>query len=139
MASDLATPEAKSAALSGAGHRFRVSKATTFEAAHFMGHKPEGHPYKHVHGHSFRVEITVAGKVQAGEEWVRDFGDITSALEAVAARLDHTLLNEIPGLEVPTLERICLWIAEALKPALPGLARVEVSRPSLNERVELEL
>lgn len=139
MASELTQSRAKSASAAAGGQHFRVSKATTFEAAHYMEHKPKDHPYKHVHGHSFRVEITVAGKVEAGEEWVRDFEDITSALEAVAARLDHTLLNEIPGLEVPTLERICLWIANALKPALPGLARVEVSRPSLHERVVLEL
>jgi len=139
MASDLANPKRDASALVPTGHTFRVSKATTFEAAHYLGHKPEGHPYKHVHGHSFRLEITVAGTVQPGAEWVQDFGDITSALEAVAARLDHKLLNEIPGLETPTLERICLWVAEALKPSLPNLAAVELSRPSLNERVTLEL
>lgn len=122
-----------------AGHRFRVSKAATFEAAHFMGHKPEGHPYRHVHGHSFRVEITVAGTVQPGAEWVEDFADITAALEGVTARLDHRLLNEIEGLETPTMERICLWVARALQPALKGLVAVELSRPSLNEVVRLEL
>lgn len=125
--------------MSEAGARFRVSKAATFEAAHFMGHKPDGHPYSHVHGHSFRIEATVAGRVTEGEKWVEDFADITAAIEGVAARLDHRLLNEIEGLETPTLERICLWVAAALKPALPGLVAVELSRPSLNERVRLEL
>ncbi|MEO0817539.1 MAG: 6-carboxytetrahydropterin synthase [Pseudomonadota bacterium] len=139
MASDLAAPKTDTPLAAPSGQTFRVSKAATFEAAHYMGHKAEGHPYKHVHGHSFRVEITIAGQVKPGEEWVQDFGDVTAALEGVAGRLDHTLLNEIPGLEVPTLERLCLWIANALKPALPGLAAVEVSRPSLNERVVLEL
>ncbi|MEM9739508.1 MAG: 6-carboxytetrahydropterin synthase [Pseudomonadota bacterium] len=139
MASDLAAPKTKSALATPSAKTLRLSKTATFEAAHYMDYKPEGHPYKHVHGHSFRIEITVAGVVVPGEEWVQDFGDITTALEAVAARLDHKLLNEIPGLEVPTLERLCLWIAAALKPSLPNLAGVEVSRPSLGERVFLEL
>lgn len=119
--------------------RFRVTKAATFEAAHFMGHKPEGHPYAHVHGHSFRIEATVEGVLAPGAAFVEDFADLTAALEGVAARLDHRLLNEIEGLEVPSLERLCLWVAQALKPALPGLVAVELSRPSLSETVRLEL
>ena len=121
------------------GRRFRVSKAVTFEAAHFMGVQPEGHPYRNVHGHSFRIEATVAGTVQAREEWVEDFADLTAALEGVAGRLDHRLLNEIEGLEKPTLERLCVWIAEELAKSVDGLVSVELSRPSLNERVQLDL
>lgn len=139
MAHDKTQTELAPSLADPAGHRFRVSKSAGFEAAHFMGHKPEGHPYRHVHGHSFRVEITVAGTVQPGAEWVEDFADITAALEGVTGRLDHRLLNEIEGLETPTMERICLWVARALKPALPGLVAVELSRPSLNEKVRLEL
>lgn len=118
---------------------FEISKAVTFEAAHYMGGKPEGHPYRSVHGHSFRLEATVAGVVKPGEQWVEDFAHLTACLEGTAAKLDHRLLNEIDGLEVPTLERICLWAAADLAPALPGLARVAVARPSLNERCELVL
>ncbi|HCJ16279.1 MAG TPA: 6-pyruvoyl tetrahydrobiopterin synthase, partial [Hyphomonas sp.] len=55
------------------------------------------------------------------------------------AKLDHKLLNDIEGLEVPTLERICLWAAADLKEGLPGLTKVAISRPSLNERCELVL
>lgn len=121
------------------GRVFEISKAVTFEAAHFMGGKPEGHPYRNVHGHSFRLEATVAGKVRPGEQWVEDFSHLTATLEATAAKLDHKLLNEIEGLDVPTLERICLWAAADLAPGLPGLTRVAVARPSLNERCELVL
>lgn len=139
MASELANPQTDRPALSPAGQRFRISKAVTFEAAHFMPGKAEGHPYRNVHGHSFRLEATVAGTVKPGEEWVEDFAHVTAALEAVAARLDHRLLNEIAGLETPTLERICLWVTAQLRETLPGLVTVELARPSLNERVTLEL
>ena len=104
-----------------------------------MGGKPEGHPYRNVHGHSFLLEATVSGTVRPGEQWVEDFSHLTASLEATAAKLDHRLLNDIDGLDVPTLERICLWAAADLAPALPGLTRVAVARPSLNERCELIL
>ena len=58
-------------------------------------------------------------------------------LNETAARLDHRLLNEIEGLEVPTLERIALWAANDLKPRLPGLKQVVLARPSLDERCVL--
>ena len=104
-----------------------------------MGHQTPGHPYRNVHGHSFRIEATVRGTVKPGEDWVEDFADLTAALEGVAARLDHRLLNEIDGLETPTLERVCVWIAAALSGSVKGLIAVEVSRPSLNERCRLVL
>lgn len=139
MATELANPQTDRTALSAEGQIFEISKAVFFEAAHFMGGKPEGHPYRSVHGHSFRLEATVAGVVKPGEQWVEDFSHLTAMLEATAAKLDHKLLNEIEGLEVPTLERICLWAAADLGQTLPGLARVAVARPSLNERCELVL
>lgn len=139
MATELANPQTDRSSLKAEGQIFEISKAVFFEAAHFMGGKPEGHPYRSVHGHSFRLEATVAGIVKPGEQWVEDFSHLTATLEATAAKLDHKLLNEIEGLEVPTLERICLWAAADLGKTLPGLARVAVARPSLNERCELVL
>jgi 6-pyruvoyltetrahydropterin/6-carboxytetrahydropterin synthase len=139
MATELANAQTDRAALSPEGRVFEISKAVHFEAAHYMGGKPEGHPYRNMHGHSFRLEATVAGVVKPGEQWVEDFAHLTACLNATAEKLDHKLLNEIDGLEVPTLERICLWVAADLAEALPGLKRVAIARPSLNERCELVL
>ena len=104
-----------------------------------MGGKPEGHPYRNLHGHSFRLEAAVKGTVKPGEEWVEDFSKLTAALNEVAGKLDHRLLNEIDGLSVPTLERICLWAARELKKNLPGLSHVTLARPSLNEACTLKV
>ena len=139
MATELANAQTDRAALSPEGRVFEITKAVNFEAAHFMGGKPEGHPYRNMHGHSFRLEATIAGVVKPGEQWVEYFGHLTDCLNATAEKLDHRLLNEIDGLDVPTLERICLWVAEDLREALPGLKRVALARPSLNERCELVL
>ncbi|MEM8564757.1 MAG: 6-carboxytetrahydropterin synthase QueD [Pseudomonadota bacterium] len=119
------------------GQVFEITKSVNFEAAHYMQHKPDGHPYKNLHGHSFRLEATVSGKVKPHEEWVQDFSELTAALKETAKHLDHRLLNEIPGLDVPTMERICLWAANDLKSRLTGLSKVKLSRPSLNETCTL--
>lgn len=137
MAIELTDTQTDRTALDVAGQVFEITKAVHFEAAHFMEHKPDGHPYKNLHGHSFRLEVTVAGTVKPREEWVQDFSDLTAILQETAGKLDHCLLNEIDGLQVPTLERICLWVANDLKPRLPGLAKVTLARPSLEERCTL--
>ena len=119
-------------------HIFEITKAATFDAAHHLPAGPSG-PYTRLHGHSFRVEATVRGKEQGAIGWVADLGELDAALRAVAGELDHSLLNEKPGLESPTLEHLCLWFAERLKPTFPGLVRVVVSRPTVNESCALIL
>lgn len=139
MATELTDTQTDRSPLSVEGQHFEITHAVTFEAAHFMENQPEGHAYRNVHGHSFRLEVSVAGRVQRGAEWVQDFADLSAILGAVAAELDHKLLNDIKGLEVPTLERICLWVANRLQADLPGLRSVTLSRPSLNESCRLLL
>jgi len=137
MAIELTDTQIHRSALDLSGHTFTLTKAVSFEAAHHIDNKPAGHRYTNIHGHSFRLEVTVAGQVQPGKAWVHDFSDLTEVLMRTAAKLDHRLLNEIEGLELPTLERLALWIANDLKPDLPGLQKVEVSRPSLSEKCTL--
>ena len=115
---------------------FEITKAASFDAAHHLPAGPTG-PYTRLHGHSFRVEATVRGEAHPPVGWVADLAELDAALKRVAGELDHGLLNEKPGLESPTLERLCLYFAERLKPEFPGLARVVVSRPSINESCAL--
>ena len=111
---------------------FEITKAATFDAAHHLpDSQPE--PYRRVHGHSFRVEATLRGHPDATVGWVADLGELDAVLRVLAGELDHGLLNEKPGLESPTLERLCVYFAEKLKPRFPTLARIVVSRPSVNE------
>ena len=117
---------------------FEITKAAGFDAAHSLPAGPQG-PYTRLHGHSFRVEATVRGEAQAPVGWVADLGELDQALRAIAGELDHGLLNEKPGLESPTLERLCLYFAERLKPQFPGLSRIVVSRPTIGESCALPL
>jgi len=118
---------------------FEITKAATFDAAHHLDNDSVGDRYRRLHGHSFRVEATVRGAAQAGTGWVEDLAALDTALRAAAGELDHTLLNSHAGLENPTLERLCAHFAERLKDRFPGLSRVVVSRPTINESCALQL
>ena len=118
---------------------FEITKLATFGAAHYLQNGPADNPYRRLHGHSFQVEATVRGPAHAQEGWVADLAALDRALKAVAAELDHGLLNEKPGLESPTLERLCIYFAERLKPEFPGLCRVTLSRPTIGERCAMDV
>ena len=118
---------------------FEITRTAHFDAAHSLpaGNAERGHV--RLHGHSFRVEASVRGVRQGAVGWVVDLNAFGAALEAAAGELDHGLLNEHRGLESPTLENLCLWFAERLRPDFPGLSRVEVGRPTIGESCTLRL
>ncbi len=101
-----------------------------FDAAHQFLHMPVGHKYHGLHGHSFRVEIAVRGTPAAESGFVVDFAELEAAGEAVRGRLDHRFLNEIVGLESPSLEHIARFIWGELEPRFARLSRVAVRRDS---------
>lgn len=97
-----------------------------FEAAHWLPNVPEGHQCRRMHGHSFRGEIAVRGPVDPQLGWVIDFAELKKAVDPLVHRLDHYTLNEIPGLENPTAERLAIWIWHELIAKLPMLYRVTI-------------
>lgn len=103
-----------------------IFKIFTVEAAHRLPQAPEGHKCRRLHGHSLRIEIHVAGPVQAPQGWVQDFADINRAFQPLFEQLDHSYLNEIEGLENPTSEMLARWVWARLEPRLPGLSEVVV-------------
>ncbi len=116
-----------------------ISRAAWFEAAHQLAQCKDGQGYTHLHGHSFKVELTVYGVPEGPNGWVEDLANLKAALDEVRGVLDHACLNDIVGLEKPSLERLCAWIAAFVQPQLPKLSMVRVSRPSLNESCTLAL
>lgn len=118
---------------------FEVTKAATFDAAHHFPAGPADSPHRRVHGHSFQVEATVRGERGGEMGFVVDLTQLEAGLKAAAAELDHSLLNDHAGLEKPSLESLCLWFAERLKPAFPGLSRITMIRPTIGERCVLEV
>ena len=113
---------------------FEIFKEFTFEAAHHLAvNVHDGHPYAKLHGHSFKVEIFLKGQPDKDKHWLCDFGEIDRQIVELRGELDHNYLNEVEGLEVPTLENISRWIWNRLDNELPGLDRVLVRRGSCGE------
>lgn len=139
MASELTNPQTDRPAISAEGQIFEVSKAVTFEAAHRLPGRGKDETYGRVHGHSFHLEATISGTVQPGKLWVEDIAVLTTALTDIAGQLDHQMLNDISGLDVPTLENIAVWVAARLQTKVTGLSAVTIARPSLKERCTLKL
>ncbi len=111
----------------------KIYKEFTFEAAHYLPSAPPGHPNARVHGHSFRARVWVSGEPDADTGLVFHFDDLSAAIDEARDALDHRFLNEIDGLEAPTLERITVWLWHRLANRVPGLSRIEVARDSCHE------
>ena len=79
-----------------------------------------------MHGHSYKLEVHVAGEVDPKSGWLIDYGQIKEAVDPLVKRLDHQFLNEIEGLENSTSEVLSKWIHDRLKPSLPLLKSITV-------------
>ena len=111
----------------------QIYKEFTFEAAHFLPSASPGHPNARVHGHSFRARIVIIGEPDPQTGLVFHFDDLSKALEETRNAIDHRLLNDVEGLEMPTLERIAEWLWARLESKVPGLSEIHVSRDSCHE------
>ncbi len=110
-----------------AGARFLLVRGFTIDAAHRLPGVPAGHKCGRLHGHTFRVELICEGEAQQHAGWVVDFADIKRAFAPFLEELDHRYLNEIEGLENPTVENIARWLWVRVKPELPSLSQVNVA------------
>jgi len=113
---------------------FEIFKEFTFEAAHHLGANVEaGHRYGRLHGHSFHVRVLIQGSPDPETGWVADFDHVDQTLQPIRGTLDHNYLNDIEGLERPTLETIAKWIFDqSVEGGLTPTA-VEVRRGTCGE------
>ncbi len=88
-----------------------VTKAFTFDAAHQL----PWHPGKcrHLHGHTYRLEVTVAGPITENGV-VIDFDDLSASVkESIVGRFDHQFLNDhFPN---PTAELLAVEFTKLLE------------------------
>ncbi|HEX7167290.1 MAG TPA: 6-carboxytetrahydropterin synthase QueD [Acidimicrobiales bacterium] len=102
--------------------RTSVTRSFTFEAAHQL----PWHTGKcrRLHGHSYRVEVTVEGPLDENGIVV-DFADIKDVVERdVITRYDHRYLNDL--LDNPTAEVIAHEIWKTIEAADLPVARIRL-------------
>lgn len=99
----------------------RLSCEFHYDSAHFLPKVPLGHKCGNLHGHTYVLTVVFEGPVRE-DGFVSDFADIKAVVSPVIRELDHKLLNDIDGLENPTVEIQLEWIWQRIN--LPGLAEL---------------
>ena len=94
-----------------------VTREYSFEAAHFLPKVHDGHKCKRMHGHNYKIEVTISGPM-AQTGFIIDFWDMDKVVDPIIAKIDHRVLNDV-GIPNPTAENICVFffgmIEEGLK------------------------
>ena len=119
----------------------KLTQTFIFEAAHTLkGRYVDVHTKmqsENIHGHTYTASISVNGEPDENG-MVKDFGHFKWAIEPLKIQLDHKFLDNVEGLGIPTMENICLFIANFLK-SVDGLCEVTVERKSSGDKCTLEI
>jgi 6-pyruvoyltetrahydropterin/6-carboxytetrahydropterin synthase len=115
---------------------FEVSTVRGFSASHQL--RLYDGSLEPLHGHNWRVKVTVAADKLDAMGVVMDFHELERLVDSVVAPMHHRHLNELPTYaEVnPSAEGVALRVAEGVK--LPGgvrLVSVEVWETDENSAV----
>lgn len=101
---------------------FEVSVEQTFAAGHALRN------YKgkceNVHGHNFKVQVTIEGEKLDEAGLLVDFLDVKKLMRSIIDRLDHQFLNDVPPFDVknPSAENIAEYFFEEMKVGLANTA-----------------
>ncbi|MFA5881187.1 MAG: 6-carboxytetrahydropterin synthase QueD [Eubacteriales bacterium] len=91
---------------------YEISAYSHFDAAHFL----RGYPGKcaNIHGHRWKVEITLRGETLNELGILVDFMDVKELLKEAVNAFDHKMINEVPPFNEmnPTAENIAGYIFE---------------------------
>lgn len=97
---------------------FEVSVEQSFAAGHALRNYKGA--CENVHGHNFKIQVTIEGRDLDGTGMLVDFLDVKQSMGAVIARLDHKFLNDVPPFDVknPSAENIAEYFYEELTSGL---------------------
>jgi 6-pyruvoyltetrahydropterin/6-carboxytetrahydropterin synthase len=119
------------------GEICELSQRFFFEAAHTLQRTTETEGSLRIHGHTYHAEVTIAGTPDEHTGMLIDLGYLRSHVARIRDLLDHQFLDEVPTLAPATLERLCAFIRDHLREALPGLCCVMVERQASGDRCVL--
>jgi len=105
---------------------YELKQHFQIESARFLPHLPSSHPCSKMHGHSFKIILTLVGPLDPQIGWVMDYHEITKTMNPLLQQLDHKILNEVPGLENPTSELLAKWVFDNAKTQLKILKCVTI-------------
>jgi len=93
---------------------FKLKVTTHFAAAHQL--KMVSDKCENMHGHNWKIEVTISGHQLNDAGVLIDFGDLKRHVSGIMDTLDHKFLNELDVFSDgnPSSENIALYIAESL-------------------------
>ena len=98
---------------------FEISVEETFAS----GHALRGYWGKceKVHGHNYKVLVTVEGEKLDAAGLLLDFVEVKRLLRAVIERLDHEFLNDVPPFDAlnPSAENMAKYFYDEISQSLP--------------------
>jgi 6-pyruvoyltetrahydropterin/6-carboxytetrahydropterin synthase len=94
---------------------FELKVVSHFAAAHQLAMVTE--KCENLHGHNWKVEVTLSGEHLDPAGVVMDFGIIKKNLAEIMNTLDHKFLNDLDAFkdENPSSENIAKYIAESMQ------------------------
>ena len=106
----------------------QVFRNFRFHSARHLPKLDDNHICKKIHGHTFNLIVYVNGEINSKTGFVIDFYTIDKIVESnIIKKIDHKLLNDIPNLDNPTSEHLCVWIWNNLNKQLEGLSKIILS------------
>lgn len=99
----------------------QLKVSLTFEAAHFLTEGvPDDSPCRRLHGHSYRMEVTIDGPPPEKDGIMVDSDGVKSLIRR---NLDHQHLNEVlkratPLRANPSLENVALYAKQLITDSL---------------------
>ncbi len=99
-------------------HMFKAKVIDTFSAAHSLrGYRGD---CERLHGHNYRVEVTVTSRELDSMGVVMDFRELKQLVKGILDGLDHRYLNDIEPFreQNPSAENIARHIFTALSPSI---------------------
>jgi 6-pyruvoyltetrahydropterin/6-carboxytetrahydropterin synthase len=113
--------------------KFELRQHFQIESARRLPNLPASHPCSRLHGHSFKITLTLVGERDEKLGWVTDYHQITEGMKPILGQLDHHVLNEVEGLSNPMSENLALWIFERARKTWPHLTRVTICETANTE------
>ena len=106
---------------------FEVSAQQTFAAGHAL--RNYRGKCENVHGHNYRVQVTVSGEQLNAAGLVVDFVELKRLMSQVIERLDHQFLNDIAPFDVlnPSAENLAKYFWDQISGSLKSEVPVAVS------------
>ena len=100
-----------------------ITSTFRFDSAHFLPSHPK--KCKFLHGHSYKLEVTIRRRINPDNGMVVDFGKLKQIIKTqVEEVLDHGYINNY--ISLPSSENIILWIWMQLSFDIKGLYKLRL-------------